>query len=196
MARRSKSGAELTRDSLLNTAKSLFETKGYAETSIADICAAAGTTKGALFHHFENKEALFKEVWEYLQKEMDAEARCEANAARSLTDPYAAFLAGCKVYLKYTTRADYQKIVLIDGPSVLGQLGWYESDHYLGNANVQAGVRYIAKKGIIAADRVGPLSVMLRSALNGAGFSISQGTPGITPESVFDAFESLIRSLR
>lgn len=196
MARSPKSAPGATRELLVSEAKTLFEQKGYADTSLADICAAAGTTKGALFHHFDNKEALFKHVWENLQMEMDADARREANAARSLSDPYAAFLAGCKVYLRYTTRADYQKIVLIDGPAVLGQPGWYESDHYLGNENVQNGVRYIAKKGIIAEDRVGPLAVMLRSALNGAGFSISQGTPGITPESVFDAFESMIRRLR
>ncbi|MEO0551032.1 MAG: TetR family transcriptional regulator [Pseudomonadota bacterium] len=196
MARSTKMGAEQTRDRLLSTAKTLFETKGYAETSVADISAAAGTTKGALFHHFSNKEALFREVWQDLQEEMDQKARKNAKAARSRTDPYAAFLAGCRVYLDYTTRADYQKIVLIDGPSVLGEPGWYESDHYIGGQNVRAGMRWIAKKGIISRDRVEPLAVMLRSALNGAGFSISRGTPGITADSVFDAFERLVRNLR
>ncbi|MDJ0921959.1 MAG: TetR family transcriptional regulator [Henriciella sp.] len=196
MARRSKSNAETTRSQLLSAAKTLFEKQGYAETSLADICKAAGTTKGALFHHFGNKEALFREVWENLQEELDLEARKQAKAARSRTDPYAAFLAGCKVYLNYTTRPDYQQIVLIDGPSVLGEVGWYESDHYLGNQNVDAAVRWIVKKGLISGDRIDPLVVMLRSALNGAGFSISRGTPGVTAESVFEAFERLVRSLR
>lgn len=196
MARRSKADAEKTREQLIGVARKLFEAKGYASTSIVDICSSLGITKGALFHHFKNKEDLFREVWTRLQVEMDAEAREAAIAARSLTNPYGAFLAGCKVYLKYATRLDYQKIVLIDGPAVLGLKGWYESDYDLGSQNVLAGVRYLAKKGIVAPERVEPLAVMVQSALNGSGFALARGAKGVTQEGVYDAFEALVKSLR
>lgn len=196
MARRTKNDAEETRRALLRDSAALFEEKGYSETSIADICTRAGVTKGALFHHFKSKEALFAEVWTDLQVSMDQEAREAAIAARNRTDPYAALLAGCKTYLKWASRRDYQQIVLVDGPSVLGQAGWYERDSELGQQNVSAGIRYLAKKGIVAPQRVPALSIMVQSALNGAGFALSGGDPNITPESIADAFEAMIRGLR
>ncbi|MEO1661363.1 MAG: TetR/AcrR family transcriptional regulator [Pseudomonadota bacterium] len=181
---------------MVESATRLFEAKGYAETSINDICLDLGITKGALFHYFRTKQDLFLEAWTRLQVAMDAEAREAAIAARSLTDPYAAFLAGCRVYLTFATRRDYQKIVLIDGPAVFGQTGWYERDHDLGAQNVHAGVRYLAKKGIVAAARVDALAVMLQSALNGAGFALARQEPGIDSERVYDAFEAMVKSLR
>lgn len=196
MARRSKIDAEKTRLQLIETAARLFEEQGYSATSTAEICAQLDITKGALFHHFRTKEDLFREVWTRLQVEMDDEARKAAIAARSLSDPYAAFLAGCRTYLRYASRRDYQQIVLIDGPSVLDLSGWYESDHDLGNQNVKAGVRYLAKKGQVAPENVEALAVMLQSALNGAGFALARNTPDLTADAVYSAFEVLVRSLR
>ncbi len=196
MARRSKIDAEKTRSQLIETAARLFEERGYSGTSTSEICAQLGITKGALFHHFRSKEDLFREVWTRLQVEMDDEARKAAVAARSLTDPYAAFLAGCRTYLSYASRRDYQQIVLVDGPSVLNLSGWYESDHDLGNQNVKAGVRYLVKKGQVAPENVDALAVMLQSALNGAGFALARNTPELTADAVYSAFEVLVRSLR
>ena len=83
MARRSKIDAEKTRQQLIDTAARLFEARGYADTSIAEICAELDMTKGALFHHFRSKEELFREVWTNLQVEMDNQAREAAIAARN-----------------------------------------------------------------------------------------------------------------
>ena len=196
MGRRTKSDAEQTRERLIAAAKSRFTEHGYADTSINDICADLEITKGALFHHFKSKQDLFMEIWTRLQVDMDQEARDAAIAARSRTDPYSAFLAGCRVYLEHAARQDYQKIVLVDGPSVIGLQGWYEQDHDLGIENVRAGVRYLAKKGIVAEHRVGPLAIMLQNALNGDGFALARGAEGITPDGVYDAFETLVKSIR
>ena len=157
MAKRSRVDAKKTREALIESATRLFEDQGYAETSIADICEDLEITKGALFHHFPTKRDLFLEVWTRLQVAMDEEARTAAIAARSLTDPYSAFLAGCRTYLKFASRRDYQKIVLIDGPAILGLKGWYESDHDLGTQNVEAGVKYLAKKGLLRITACQPL---------------------------------------
>lgn len=196
MPKRSIVDAEKTRQALVIAALGHFSEKGYKETSVADICETAQTTKGALFHHFRNKEDLFKEVWVLLQTEMDQVARNAAIAARSTTDPYAAFMAGCRVYLEWAARSDYQRVVLIDGRSVLGQAGWYEDDHKLGNQNVMAGVRYLAKKGLVDAKRVRPLALMLQSALNGAGYALMRQDDDVTSETLFEAFEVMVKSLR
>ncbi|MEL7040046.1 MAG: TetR family transcriptional regulator [Pseudomonadota bacterium] len=196
MAKRSKADAEKTREQLILVATKRFETQGFVDTSINDICVDLGITKGALFHHFKSKQILFREVWTRLQVAMDQEARVAATAARSRTDPYSAFLAGCRTYLKYASRRDYQQIVLIDGPAVLGLQGWYESDHDLGTQNVRAGVRYLAKKEIVAAHRVDAVAVMIQSALNGAGFALARNEAGITAESIYDAFEAMVKALR
>jgi AcrR family transcriptional regulator len=196
MARRSRADAEKTREQLLDVATRLFGARGYADTSISDICAELDITKGALFHHFKTKDALFREVWTQVQMEMDAEAREAAIAARSLTDPYAAFMAGSRTYLKYVARQDFQQIVLIDGPYVLGLKGWYESDHDLGIQNVTAGVRYLSKKGLVAPENIEPISIMLQSALNGAGFALLRDKDGRSSEGFYRAFETLVKSLR
>ncbi|MHA7858800.1 MAG: TetR/AcrR family transcriptional regulator [Henriciella sp.] len=196
MGRRSKTDAEETRERLIAAAKQRFTHDGYAATSINDICQDLEITKGALFHHFKSKQDLFTEIWTRLQVEMDQEARKAAIAARSLTDPYSAFLAGCRVYLEHAARRDYQTIVLVDGPSVLGLQGWYEQDHDLGIDNVRAGVRYLAKKGIVEPQRVDALAIMLQNALNGAGFALAREVEGITADGVYDAFETLVKSLR
>ena len=196
MPKRSKVDAKKTRENLISEATRLFETKGYVDTSINEICVDLDITKGALFHHFKSKKDLFVAVWTRLQEEMDRDARQAAYAARSLSEPYSAFLAGCRVYLKYARRRDYQKIVLIDGPAVFGLRGWYERDHDLGARNVHAGMRYLAKKGIVACHRVEPLAVMVQSSLNGAGFALARQEEGITADSIYEAFEAMLRALR
>ena len=196
MARRSRIDAEKTRAGLVDAAAELFETRGYKATSIADICAELEITKGALFHHFESKEHLFREVWARLQVEMDTAARDAAIAARDPNDPYAAFLAGCRTYLDFASRRGFQQVVLIDGPSVLSVTSWYKRDHELGIQNVLAGVEYLARQGCLAPNNTVSTAVLLQSALNGAGFALARQADGVTVESVYEAFESLVRSLR
>ena len=195
MARRTPEQAEETRESILEAARIQFAEHGY-EVSLASITEAAGVTKGALFHHFPSKLDLFKAVWTKLQVDMDDAAREAAIAARSPTDPYAAFLAGCRTYLEWAQRKDYQRIVLIEGRAVIGVAGWYEADHDLGQANVRAGVRFLSKKGIVAPERVAALGILLQSALSGAGFLLGRDDPEVTAETVLDAFESLLRNVR
>ena len=195
MAKRAKEDAEKTRERILTTANKLFEKQGYSATSVAQICDLCDITKGALFHHFSNKESLFKEIWTKLQLEMDQASRQAAIAARSTTDHYAAFLAGIKTYLDWACRKDYQQIVLIDGPAVLGMAGWYEADDILGRENTMSGMRWLARHGLIEEDLLEPFAIMFHNALNGAGFAISRGGTGITPENTLKAFETMLRSM-
>lgn len=196
MVKRTPEQAEETRRAILHAARQLFETQGYARTPISNIVDAAGISKGALFHHFASKDALFFEIWKAMQLEMDAEARAAAWKGRSRTDPYAAFLAGTRVYFNWASRPGFQRVVLIDGPAVMGLDGWQENDDRLGRSNVEQGVRYLAQKGLIREDGVLPISIMLLNALNGAGFALSRQESGLTADNLFDAFEALLRGLR
>lgn len=196
MVKRTQQDADETRRNLIEAAKHLFETEGYAAASLADITSAAGVTKGALFHHFDSKEDLFVEVWTGLQIEMDKAAARAAIKARDPDDPYASFLAGCKVYFQWCTRPDYQKIVLVDGPSVLGMKRWRELDFTLGQENMLRGAAYLARKGQFPATEIRPFAIMLQSALNGAGFALAAKEKGVSRASLFRSFERLLRGLR
>jgi AcrR family transcriptional regulator len=196
MGRRTQAQADDTRAELCAAARRLFASAGYARVSLAEIGAAAGATKGAIYHHFGDKESLFQAVWTQLQLEMDAAAQEAAIAGRSREDPYAAFLAGIRTYLDWTMREDYRRIVLADGPSVLGMERWHALDFELGQDNLAKGTQYLASKGCFPAALARPVAVMLQGALNGAGFALSSGAPGVTRDSVLTAFERLLRGLR
>ncbi len=196
MAKRTSAQAAETRGAILAAARILFAARGYAASSIAEIVEAAGVTKGALFHHFASKEDLFLDVWRLLQVEMDAAAGEAAIRSRSRADPYAAFLAGCRVYLEWSTRPDYQRIVLVDGPSVLGMERWHQLDFELGSENMTRGTEFLARRGHFPVDLAKPAALMLQGALNGAGFALSAEIPEITVDQAFETFERLLRGLR
>lgn len=195
MVRKTQDAADQTKAAILKAASAHFAMNGYAASSLSAVARDAGVTKGGLLHHFPSKDALFLEVWTSFQVRMDAEAREAAIAARSKKDPFASFLAGCGVYLDWAARHEFQQIVLIDGPSVLGVKRWYELDHKLGEENVTAGVRYLTKKQIIHDHEVRSLAILIQNALNGAGFALSRQAPGVTRASLLSAFERLVRSL-
>lgn len=195
MAKRTTEQAEETRAAILAAARKLFTEQGF-EASLSSIVAEAGITKGALFHHFENKKALFHEVWRELQVTMDKASRDAARANVSEDDPYSAFLAACKTYFSWTMRPDYQRIVLIDGPTVLGMADWYAADHDLGKDNVRRGIDYLVSRGKIAPERAPAYALLTLGALNGAGFTMSRADPEVTAEDIYKAFEVMLRSLR
>ena len=194
MPRRTAEQAEATRAAILDAARKRFAEDGFS-ASIANIVADAGVTKGALFHHFPSKLDLFREVWTDLQTKMGEEAVSEARKMSGEHDPYIQFLTGARVYLKWAARPEYFKIVLYEGPVVLGLHGWYESNRNLGQSNVRRAMETLAERGRIAPSRVNAYSVLVQSALNGAGFALAEGVDGLTPDEVYEAFEIMIRSL-
>ncbi len=195
MPRRTAEQAEETRAAILAAAQDCFAAEGF-NASIANIVSAAGVTKGALFHHFPNKLALFREVWTDLQSRMRDEAVAEARKMSGEHDPYIRFLTGARVYLKWAARPEYFKIVLHEGPVVLGVKGWYESNRELGQGNVRNAMEALAERGRIDPSRVSAYSVLVQSALNGAGIALSEDLNGLTPDKMYDAFEVMIRNLR
>jgi AcrR family transcriptional regulator len=111
---------------LLRAARELFGTAGYAVTSIDAVAAAAGVTKGAAYHHFGGKVALFRAAF---VGELEAvDARLEQVAVEE-SEPWAALRRGCRTFLERCLDPGFRQIVLLDAPSVLGWETVREIEH-------------------------------------------------------------------
>jgi len=199
LARNSKKDAEETRKAILASARHLFGTKGFNETTIAEICARSGHTKGALFHHFTSKEALFEEIWTDLEVSMDtAAAQKVAQTVEKTSDPYTGFLAGCRVFIDHVSQAEFQQIVRIDGPAVLGMQEWIKRDAGMGMRNLGGGLKFLASQGLIEENNRYELTVLIYGALQGIAQALSSADKDkrINTEDLFGAFEKLVRSVR
>jgi AcrR family transcriptional regulator len=109
---------------ILDAARALFATKGFGETSIDDIGARARTAKGAVYHHFHSKEEIFERVFGRALADV---AEAVARSATG-TDPLESMVAGTRVYLEQVTAPSVRRILLIDGPAILGWAKWREID--------------------------------------------------------------------
>lgn len=156
------------RDRLIEAARGLFASTGYAETSTPDIVKAAEVTRGALYHHFDGKEALFRAV---VEAEAQAVAKAIAQAApqpgaQGLEDGSRAFFAAMAV----PGRA---RILLVDGPAVLGAAAMDEIDAGGGRAALRAGV--MAAETGLAAATLEALTLVLSAAFDRAALAIADG---------------------
>ncbi|MGH3648870.1 MAG: TetR/AcrR family transcriptional regulator [Micromonosporaceae bacterium] len=117
--------SELTRRALVDSAASLIAERGYAGTSLDEVTARARVTKGALYHHFRGKRALFEAVFDAKELGVIAEV---ASAMRGFSEPIEMVRAGLAVFLDACLDPGYQRIVLQEGPSVLGYERWRERE--------------------------------------------------------------------
>ncbi|WP_277678981.1 TetR/AcrR family transcriptional regulator [Gracilibacillus dipsosauri] len=115
--RKTKEDTELTIQELLKIARSLFTEKGFANVALEEIVKEAGLTRGALYHHFKNKHGLFLAVFEAVQREVGE--KVEEEAAKS-SDMWEQLLLGCRAFITSSVKSQNQRILLIDGPAVLG----------------------------------------------------------------------------
>jgi AcrR family transcriptional regulator len=106
-----------TRKALVDVAEQLFAQHGYAATSLDAIVAGADVTKGALYHHYSGKQALFEAVFEKVES---AGAQQIQEALEGHSDPWQKAIAGLRAFLDVVRQPSYSRIVVRDGPSVLG----------------------------------------------------------------------------
>ncbi len=165
--------SEATRAALIAAARPLFAERGYAGVGTEEIVRAAGVTRGALYHHFAGKRELFEAVYEEIEADL-ARRIAEGALAGGAADPLAAMRAGAEMFLQACTEPEVQRIVLLDGPAVLGWDRWREiaSEHGLGliEATLQAAV----EAGAIAEQPVRPLAHLLMGALDEAAMLVAR----------------------
>lgn len=123
--------AEATRGALIDAARRLFVDKGYHHTGTEEVVAQANVgTRGALYHHFADKEALFEAVFVAVEESLVIEA------AKNLADPaegaFNQLRQGLIGFLDASLTPEVQRILLIDGPAVLGWSRWRELESRYG----------------------------------------------------------------
>jgi len=168
---------EATREALLAAARTLFTAKGYAETSTPEIVAAAAVTRGALYHHFADKRALFEAV-------VRREAAAVAEAIEAATPPAAspsardALIAGSLAYLDAMAVPGRSRLLLLDGPAVLGPATMSAIDQAHAAQSLAQGIAAAEAAGALRAGPAGPLSDLLSAAFDRAALEIAGGGAG------------------
>jgi AcrR family transcriptional regulator len=114
-----------TRDALVAAARRLFAGQGFAEVPVDAIVAAAGVTRGALYHQFADKTALFDAAMEAVEADI-ARRLADGVAAAGISDPVEALRHTVRTWLDICVEPEIHRIALVDGPSVLGWARWRE----------------------------------------------------------------------
>ena len=193
MPRRTKEDAAETRALILDQATVLFEEKGYSSTTLDDIARAAGLTKGAIFHHFKSKKALFTDIWTTLQKEMDADIRrTAAKIAAETDDPFAGMVEGARCQVGYLKQNRFARIVMIEGPAVLGMDEWMERDVALSKDRIGEAIDYLVVRGKLAPPNKDSLNLLFIGMLN---YAVLASREADDPQSIVDSFEIILRGL-
>ncbi len=168
--RTNKERTETTRQALTEAARALFVEQGYGQTSTPDIVAAAGITRGALYHHYADKRDLFRHV---LEQESRAVAAEIAAATPEALAPREALLTGSDAYLRAMTVPGRTRLLLIDGPAVLGMAEVMAMD----DANAARSLRQgLAEAGMGRGEvSLDALSQLLSAAFDRAALEIEAG---------------------
>lgn len=186
--------SESTRSALLETARKLFADRGYADTPTEEIVRLAGVTRGALYHHFRDKRDLFTAVFEQLEVALGVEM---ASKTAPGTDAWTNLIAGSNAFLDACLKPDVQRIVLIDGPSVLGRDTWRALEEQHGLGLIAAGLTAAMQQGFLPRQPVAPLAHVLLAAINEAGLLIAQADDlGSARAEVGAAVTRLLEGLR
>jgi len=185
---------QATRDAIVAAAATLFGGKGFAATIIDEIATAAGVAKGAVYHHFPNKEAVFEAVFRQTSEALAADITAKAVQA---PDVLAMLARGTEAYFEACAQGPTGRIILEDGPAVLGWARWREIDEeHFGRAIPQA-LAIAMDQGLVDRQPVGPLSRLLLGAVTEAAAACSASAdPATTGREHAAAFERLIQGLR
>ncbi|AYY14939.1 TetR/AcrR family transcriptional regulator [Actinobacteria bacterium YIM 96077] len=184
---------EETTQNLVEHARELFATYGYAKVSLSQIVTAAGVTKGALYHHFAGKEDLFQAVLTQVHQEV---ADRVASAAPD-ADLWTQFIAGCRAFLTASTEPRIQQIMLVDAPSVLGWGVWREIDASTSRQHLEEIVTQLIEQDLISKQPVAPLVHLLSGAMNEAALWLTTSTTRAHDvEATMAALTNLLKSLR
>lgn len=175
-ARRSnRDRTETTRAELISAARELFTEKSYAETGTPEIVAAAGVTRGALYHHFADKQALFAAV---VEQEAAAVAREIDRASPPSLSARDALMAGSDAYLTAMCVPGRTRLLLLDGPAVLGRAEMDAIDNRHGNRSLREGLVAAMRKQSMKRLPPEALTALLAAAFDRAALAIEAGASG------------------
>lgn len=162
-----------TRRALITQAEKLFTAHGYAGTSLDTIVKKAAVTKGALYHHFSGKQEVFEAVFEKIEADAAKKVR---KALRGVRDPWEKALAGVHAFLEVVQAPGYQRVVIQEGPAVLGYERFREQEERSSFGLVEELVRAVLEQtaATLTDAQVQTFSRIIWGALSAAGESVSE----------------------
>lgn len=186
--------SENTQQALIASAVDLFTRHGYSGTSLDEIAKQARVTKGALYHHFAGKQALFSAAFDVV--EGDAVVRL-TSVITSGDDPWTAAVAGLNAFLKVCLEPAYQRIVVREAPAVLGWDQWRNAEERSAYGVVRQALSGLIDAGAVEPMPLDVLAGLVFGALNAGAASIAHSSnPRQASTEVGECVERLLRGLR
>ena len=173
MARRTRAEMEETRIALLATARKAFCESGYAAASMDELTAKAGLTRGALYHHFGDKQGLLAAVVEQIDGEMDERLKAISDSA---DNAWEGFRQRCQVYLEMALEPEIQRIVLRDARAVLGNAPAEAQPPCI--ASLQGLLEQLMAQGTVVEADPQALARLIHGSLTEASLWIAEGEDG------------------
>jgi AcrR family transcriptional regulator len=155
---------DITRAALFAAARKLFGEQGYADTSTEEIVAAAGVTKGALYHHFTDKVTLFRVVFETVEQEVSDKVVVEFLRPDALESLH----KGCRLWIEAHLDPEVRRIALTDARAVLGWEDARSIETRYGAVALRGALRKAMYAGVLQQRPLRPLALMLAGALGEA----------------------------
>jgi AcrR family transcriptional regulator len=164
-----------TKKALLEVARDLFTENGYASASLDAIVAGAQVTKGALYHHFSGKQAVFEAVFTEVES---GTAKAIQQMMKDVKDPWERALVGLRAFLQVVQEPAYRRIVIQDGPAVLGYERYREQEERSAFAVVHEIVASLlhASGQDVSEEMVDTFARIFFGALSSAGESVSEAS--------------------
>jgi AcrR family transcriptional regulator len=170
VGRRRSLRSDVTRDALLRVARRQFAKRGYAGSSADEIAQEAGVTRGTLYYQYRDKRALFAAVCDQLEYECVERIRAAASPASGL---WSRLHAGCAATLDLFLDPVYRRIVVVEGPAVLGWEDWRKLMSKYGRSLLREGFKAAMDQGLIDRQPISPLVDAFLGAINEAGLAIA-----------------------
>ncbi|HET7666275.1 MAG TPA: TetR/AcrR family transcriptional regulator [Mycobacterium sp.] len=182
-----------TRAALVAAGRRLFGEKGFRATSVEDLAREARVTTGALYHHFPTKTALFEAV--FLQAHTDLMKASTKAAAQGASDGIDELARGFEAFLDGVLQPDMQRILIVDGPAVLGLARYTELDEQYAHAVIVHALTAAAQAGTIIVEDPETVTRLLLGALTrGAMLIANSPDPVETRHAVAKSMRALLTS--
>jgi AcrR family transcriptional regulator len=191
---RRETEARATREALIEAALELFTERGYAAVGTEEIVAQAKVTRGALYHHFEDKRDLFRAVFQRVEGGLMERIGARMKAA---SDPWELMLNGMRSFLDACEEPAVKQVALTDAPSVLGWQEWREIDNRHGLGLTRTALDGAVAAGVLRPIAVEPMAHLFVAALSEAAFVIAYADrPRKARAEVEEALLHLVEGLR
>ena len=193
MPRSSRAQSEITGRRIREIAREMFAREGYAGVRLEEVAARAGMTRGAVYHHYANKRALFEAVLDDLHGDVEAEV---LRAAEAHADAWAQLEAGCLAFVRASTQPDVARTLLVDGPAVVGWEAWRSGDLHHSHRQLEDVMSALEGAGEIRAGSARAAAPLLSGAMNEAALWLASGGDESDAQEVEETLLMMLRSLR